>query len=179
MTMASILRHRRRHHFTVVPNPVLRDQSLSFRAKGLLCYLLSLPDGSPVDARLLVSEGSEGRDAIRTAFGELVEAGYASRWREQQPNGQWITLTEISDVPEKPASVPGPENPASVDQAIKSQRTNDEETKANPSYRTENPGPGNGAAAPPKRAAAPFHSNPGPVLTDDRGTFLPGTGWVT
>jgi hypothetical protein len=109
--MASILRHRRRQHFTVLPNLVLRDHRLSFRATGLLGYLLSLRDGTPIDSTSLGEQRPEGRDAIQTAFRELRSAGYVAQRKEQQPNGRWITVTEITDEPETGFQAPDTENP--------------------------------------------------------------------
>jgi hypothetical protein len=57
----------RRRHFTIVDNATLQDARLSYRARGVLAYLLSLPDGgSPTTASLLrspwrVSEPSSPR----------------------------------------------------------------------------------------------------------------------
>lgn len=111
---ASILRHRHRKAFTVLPNSTLRDPALSFRALGLLAHLVSLPEGSSVDSSSLAEARKEGRDAVRTAFAELVAAGYSTRRKEQDPtSGRWFTVVEISDspTPGNPSSVPTPEKP--------------------------------------------------------------------
>jgi hypothetical protein len=120
---ATILRHRRRANFTVLPNEALRDASLSFRATGLLAYLLSLPEGSSIDSLTLSKRKPEGRDAIRTAFRELEEAGYVRRSKEKNDQNQWQTVTEISD---QRMVEPGPENPASGSQATDSRASGDQ-----------------------------------------------------
>ena len=57
----------------------LADDRLSYRAKGIFAYLLSLPDGQAVDVKALAQRASEGRDAIGTALQELSAAGYCDR----------------------------------------------------------------------------------------------------
>jgi len=130
--MASILRHRRRANFTVLPNEALRDPTLSFRATGLLAYLLSLPDGSAVDSLALSRRKKEGRDAIRTAFAELENACYVRRSKERNESNQWQTITEISDQPMGlPPDLPTPDNQApetrlSGDQALRAKNLEQE-----------------------------------------------------
>lgn len=126
MTSTSIIRHRHPNRFTVLPNAALRDSRLSFRATGLLAYLLSLPPDSSTDGASLAMHKREGRDAIRSAMRELVDAGYVRRFREQQPNGQWSHVTEVSDAADfqsELAGAPTPGNPTSVDPAIRDKGT--------------------------------------------------------
>ena len=72
--------------FTVIPNRVLRDELLSYRARGLLCYLLSMPPDWQVSSHRLTLEVGEGRDAVRAAIRELISNGHqvhivtASSW---------------------------------------------------------------------------------------------------
>ncbi|WP_436786575.1 hypothetical protein [Yinghuangia sp. YIM S10712] len=70
----------RTHAFTSIGNEVLQDRRLSFTARGILVYLLSLPDGSPMDVRALADEHPHlGRRAISKAVDELIELGYYER----------------------------------------------------------------------------------------------------
>jgi len=126
--MASILRHRRRANFTILPNEALRDDCLSFRATGLLAYLLSLPDGAAIDSLSLSRRKKEGRDAIRTAFAELENAGYVRRSKERNALSQWQMITEISD---EPMASPSSDNQApgtraSEDQALRAKNREQE-----------------------------------------------------
>jgi len=57
----------------------LTDPNLSFRAKGLLAYLQSLPSGATPDAKSLEGVSIEKRAAIRTALKELLDRGYVVR----------------------------------------------------------------------------------------------------
>lgn len=109
----SIIRQPHRRNYTVLPNGSLRDDRVSFRATGLLSYLLSLPDGAPVDSTSLSQRKREGRDAIRAAYVELVDAGYVVRTKEQKPDGTWVTYTDVYDQPktDSQASVAGKPTP--------------------------------------------------------------------
>lgn len=108
-------------HFTILPNRVIRDQRLSFRARGVLAYLLSMPPGWRTSSTRVARETREGRDAIRTALEELRALGYATLDRHQNDAGQWVTEWTITDRCGQPVDnegYPKPENPASVSQAV-------------------------------------------------------------
>jgi hypothetical protein len=67
--------------FTQVPNEWIRDSRISFKAKGVLHYLLSHKSGWRTSIEHLASSGIDGRDAIRTAIQELETFGYLVRTR--------------------------------------------------------------------------------------------------
>src|SRR4029453_6314262 len=94
----AVIRHMHSHRdqFTVIPNSVLRDSRLSFRARGILDYLLSHQDGFCTSARSMAEESpTEGRDAILTGLTELETFGYLRRPRSQGDNGRWRTTYEV------------------------------------------------------------------------------------
>lgn len=102
--------------FSIVSNALLRDESLSFRARGVLCCILSHAEGFRVSSDRLA--GKEGRDAIRSALKELEAAGYLLRTKSQDEKGHWISSAVVSDVPEfLGQSAPKPESPATGSQA--------------------------------------------------------------
>ena len=58
-------------NYTVVSNAVLRDPSLSLKAKGMLVLLLSLPDDWNVSVRGLQTMCLEKKAALKGALAEL------------------------------------------------------------------------------------------------------------
>jgi hypothetical protein len=95
--MATI-RVARRTRFTTIDRETVNDGGLSFRALGLLTWLLDKPDGWTVNAaRIAAGEGREGREAIRSTLRELEAAGYLRRERGQDDRGRWRTETVIHE----------------------------------------------------------------------------------
>jgi hypothetical protein len=104
----SVVIHRSRHtqEYAVVPNVVARDTQLSFRARGLLVMLLSLPPDWHVTTDQLAEDNPEGRDLIRRAMTELRDAGYVQVHREQDGGGRWRTCLEVFDTAQPDATRP-------------------------------------------------------------------------
>ena len=74
-------------NFTQIPNDWMRDQALSFKAKGLLVYLLSHEVGYRITMQQIVAETNDGKSAVRSAIDELIQAGYLKTERTVQENG--------------------------------------------------------------------------------------------
>jgi hypothetical protein len=100
--MSIIRSPRRQKDFTILDNVIIRDPSLSFKARGLLAYLLSMPDNWRTTADAIARNCLEGRDAIRSGLAELEAAGYLQRHRKQDRiTGRWSTVTIVYDRPQK------------------------------------------------------------------------------
>jgi hypothetical protein len=101
------LRHRRNSGAEAIPRDTLQDGALSFLARGVLGYALSLPPGWNFSAKRVAAsceagvKGS-GEAAVLSAFKELELAGYRRLVREQNAQGQWSSFAEFafSPVPE-------------------------------------------------------------------------------
>lgn len=62
--------------YTVMSNYHLRDKSLSYKAKGLLSFMLSLPEDWDYSLNGLVAISKESKDGIRSILKELQEHHY-------------------------------------------------------------------------------------------------------
>ena len=67
--------------FTIITNETLQDSSISLKAKGLLHYLLSLPEDWNISIAGLSNCLDENGTAIRSTIKELEDAGYIRRTR--------------------------------------------------------------------------------------------------
>ena len=106
----AIIRKKQKERFSIVDNKVIEDKRLSFKARGLLIYMLSKPDDWKFYTDELAKRSSkDGVSAIKSALNEIENAGYLTRKQEHKKNGQfasqdWI-LTDTSTIPpqvEKP-----------------------------------------------------------------------------
>ena len=70
------IRIEKSNNFSVISNHHLRNTNLSLKAKGLLTYLLSLPDNWNANVKHLVKTCTDGKTAIYSAIKELKEARY-------------------------------------------------------------------------------------------------------
>jgi hypothetical protein len=66
---------------------MLEDDRLSFKAKGLLSYLLSRSDDWDVYQSQLADLGPDGESAVRSGLQELMELGYLNRKKLRKEDG--------------------------------------------------------------------------------------------
>ena len=124
---------RPQSNFTILSNEILRDNRLSFRARGILVSVLSRPDNWRTSAESLANESKEGRGAILTALKELETLGYLERTKYQNEQGHWVSDSLIYDKPKygKPTSAePTSDNPPVLKELYKK---NLEQVKITPS----------------------------------------------
>lgn len=114
-----IHRTARTRFFTVLGNEVLRDNRLSFCARGILGHLLSLPDGQRGDIRTLAERTPEGRERVASALRELEGFGYLKRTVRRTPEGRLYTEVDVFDTSSDHLSqvTPNAVPPASGEQA--------------------------------------------------------------
>ncbi len=72
----SVFKIEKTKDFTVMSNYHLRDKNLSYKAKGLLSFMLSLPEDWDYSLKGLCSISKENRDAIRSTLKELQQNHY-------------------------------------------------------------------------------------------------------
>ncbi|KTC83735.1 hypothetical protein [Legionella brunensis] len=116
--------NKKQKNFLILDKTCLNDESLSWGAKGLHAYLISLPDNWNVRVSDLKDRSRNGRDAVRGLLCELEQAGYIQKATcRDETNGRFggieYLVLEIPET-EKPFSVkneqktPSPENPSLV-----------------------------------------------------------------
>lgn len=126
--------------YVMVDRRPIDNPNLSYRAKGVLTYLLSRPDGWEVNIGDLVKHGVEGRDALRATLKELREAGHLEYQQERQagkfstgkilvyevPLAEPQTDFQEADLPEM--DKPRAENPTQVLNKLSSNKENNKTT---------------------------------------------------
>lgn len=97
----AIIRSKRDRNFSIIDNDLIGNSSLSFKARGLLIYMLSKPDDWKFYTTELAKRSSkEGIAAIRTALEEIEKAGYLIRQKKRKNNGKFDgTDWELVDIP--------------------------------------------------------------------------------
>lgn len=121
--MATI-RVAKRARFTTVDRETIRDASLSYRARGVLVWLLDKPNDWHTSAEGIAQHGTEGRDAIRAALRELQNAGYLRRAPYRDDAGKWATEWTVYERPQRETSAG---LPSTVSQASSTEEQNEKE----------------------------------------------------
>ena len=75
----SIFRQKLTRNFTTIPNDILKNPELSWKAKGIHAYLLSLPETWIVRLNHLKSISTDGYDSTVAGVNELLDKKYL--WR--------------------------------------------------------------------------------------------------
>ena len=93
-----IRRHSIAAHFTIVPNEVAQNSDLSWGARGLLVYLLSLPADWSIRVTEVQGHGTDGRRRFYSLKRELESAGYVRGYRTRDQKGVITGVCwEVSD----------------------------------------------------------------------------------
>ena len=98
--------------FTQIHNAWIRDPNLSYKAKGLLTYLLSHEVGYTITIGQIIRESGDGKQSVRSALEELIKAGYLETKRTTDERGYNAGLAYFIKDPATPKSDnPTLENP--------------------------------------------------------------------
>lgn len=134
----------KRSRFARIDNAVLQDERLSFRARGVLAFVLSKPDGWQHSGDSIAAAGAaEGRDAIRAALQELRTHGYATLHKARDGRGHVVQYWTFRESPAPGFQAPVTPSPETDFQAPADSRTGDGFAGAG------NPGPGKPATGLP------------------------------
>lgn len=94
---------KKQHNFVMLDKGFLEDNRLSYKAKGILSYLLSKPDNWKVIIKDLIAHSSDGEKAIYSGLRELKQHGYYKKIPIRNDSGQRISYWEsvIYECPEE------------------------------------------------------------------------------
>lgn len=97
----TIRRTKRTGNFTTVRNDYLQDVNLSWKAKGLITYIMSLPPDWLLNLSDLKKRSKDGRDATAAGLRELITNGYCQRYIIRGDGGTFVGCDyEVSDIKE-------------------------------------------------------------------------------
>jgi len=105
----SVFKIEKNRNYTTMSNYHLRDKNLSFKAKGLLSFMLSLPENWDYSMNGLVSVSKENIGAIRTILKELEDNKFLQRIKYQNEKGLFKYDYKIYEYPYD--NLPYTENP--------------------------------------------------------------------
>ena len=101
-----------KNNMKIIENDFMHDERLSFKAKGVFCYLQREKDlnkNALYSAKDLRSISCDGKDAVKSAIDELVLYGYLTI-HTVDPLGRYIlspyTLHDQSPIPEIDIEMP-------------------------------------------------------------------------
>lgn len=106
----AVFKIEKNKNFTIMSNHHLQDKSLSLKAKGLLSYMLSLPEDWDYSLTGLCSICKENKTAIRSALKELQLYGYLSINKIRGKKGYFEYEYLIYEVPKQIDLIPDIEN---------------------------------------------------------------------
>ena len=110
----AVFRTAKNSNFTVMSNYHLRDKNLSLKSKGLLSFMLSLPEDWKYSLKGLAAISKDGIYVIRNCVRELEKYGYVQRRKARNDKGQMVDVEYI--IYEQPINLkkyPYLENPTS------------------------------------------------------------------
>ena len=68
---------------------LLKDTRISWKAKGLYCYLSTVKKSEKITVQKLVKISKDGSDSVRSALVELVKAEYLAIGNARNEKGQF------------------------------------------------------------------------------------------
>ena len=106
----AVFRIEKTNNYTTMSNFHLRDNNITHKARGLLSYMLSLPDDWDYSLAGLVKISKENKSAIRSALNELKEYGYLIIEKIYPNNSKSGRIEYIYNIYEKPKKKQDTEN---------------------------------------------------------------------
>jgi hypothetical protein len=87
------------NNFTALSNKLLQNNNLSLDTRGLLCYLISLPQDWIIYKENIQKQLGFGRKKMDRIWAEAKSFGYLKSEKFRESNGTWNYIYTITDVP--------------------------------------------------------------------------------
>ncbi|WP_150283768.1 DnaD domain-containing protein [Rummeliibacillus sp. TYF-LIM-RU47] len=99
-----IMRVAKNGNYTVMNRTALNDKRLSWKAKGIIAYMLSMPDDWIFYKDELMTHSADGKAAFHSGFKELKDCGYVERRPVKDEKTKKITHWEtiVHEIPCEP-----------------------------------------------------------------------------
>jgi hypothetical protein len=119
---------RKRHNFVIIDKTALEDPKLTFKARGILAYLLAKPDDWITNTQNLVNNSDkDGKESVASGLKELETCGYLRRKRVRDSKGCFRWEINVFETPEDRSQWER-EAPASIDGKTGDGKTGDGKT---------------------------------------------------
>lgn len=101
----SIFRVEKNANYVVMNRTALNDKNLSWKAKGIIAYMLSMPDDWVFYINELTKHSTDGEKSFRSGLKELKDNGYVKRKPVREGNKivSWETI--VSEIPNNGVSL--------------------------------------------------------------------------
>jgi hypothetical protein len=142
---------KRENPYAQIDKTVLNDTRLSWKAKGLMAFLLSKPDTWEINIKNLIRQAKDGKEAVYSGINELIKFGYIVR-TEFRSNGRFSQIVYL--IYENPQLAKALNSTCSMEESRPIQQNS-----------TKTPFPENPDTAKPE-TASPDTENP-PLLNND------------
>ncbi len=96
--------------FTAIPNQFLRDNNISFKAKGLFTYMYSMKNGWNFTIKSISKQQKQGELSIKNAMDELKKHGYIKYKKYSNGKGEYY-LNPMPNQENPNQENPNQENP--------------------------------------------------------------------
>ena len=100
--------------FTIIPNEVVNNSEISWKAKGIFCYLASKPDDWRFSMDEIIKNATDQMGALKSGCKELEQAGYLERRRMFGDDRKFIGWEWILKLPSKIRQTENPSDGKSV-----------------------------------------------------------------
>ncbi|MFQ6365507.1 hypothetical protein ACLM47_01940 [Lactococcus lactis] len=89
-----VKRERIKNPYSLIPNELVQNDDMTWAARGLMCYILSMPDDWVFYKTEVMKHGDKKRDAFNKTWMELQSFGYITKEYIRDKNGRYTSETK-------------------------------------------------------------------------------------